>query len=127
MNCSRARITGTSSVPRPATLPALTDTQRQALDALHSLAMRRAVSIQLQPGDIIFFNNLTMLHARDAFVDNESKGRKRHLLRLILRNEELAYRLPPQLAEAWRALYDHDVKEERFPVIKEPFSIAVPH
>lgn len=37
----------------------------------------------LQPGDMQFINNHTILHAREAFEDweNEQDGGKRHLLR----------------------------------------------
>jgi len=91
------------------------------------LAKRRALEIQLQPGNMIFFNNLSMLHARDAFVDNAAEGQKRHLLRLILRNEEMAYVLPPQLAETWKTLYQHGFEEEHLPVKSELFSFAMSH
>lgn len=68
-----------------------------------------------------------MLHARDAFVDNEAEGRKRHLLRLVLRCEEMAYELPEQLEDTWKALYEHNVMEEVFPVKKELFTFACSH
>ena len=68
-----------------------------------------------------------MLHARDAFVDNDAIGQKRHLLRLILRNEEMAYTLPEQLRETWRGLYDHEVEDEMFPVKSELFTFANSH
>ena len=127
MNCSRSRITGTPSKPRPSYLPPLTQTQRQAIDAVHHLAAKNATRIKLQPGDMIFFNNMSMLHARDGFVDNDAMGQKRHLLRLILRNEEMAYKLPEQLRETWRGLYEHDVKEELFPVKGELFTFSCSH
>lgn len=127
MNCSRARITGTPCAPRPKSLPALSRTQQEAIDALHMLAKRRATKIQLQPGDMIFFDNLSMLHARDAFTDNATEGNKRHLLRLILKNDSPAHRLPAQLAETWKELYEHDVEEELLPVKKELFSYAASH
>ena len=128
MSCNRARITGTPSAPRPISLPALSKIQKQALDALHFLAERRAVKIQLQPGDMIFFNNLSMLHARDAFVDSNARGNKRHLLRLILKNSrDEAHELPPQLAETWKQLYEHDAEEEILPIEKQLFSRATEH
>lgn len=127
LNFSRARITGTPCAPRPPSLPPLSPTQRLALDALHALAAKHAMEIQLQPGDMVFFNNLTMMHARDAFVDNEAEGLKRHLLRLILRDEEMAYEVPGQLRETWRMLYDHKVSEEVFPVEEELFTWACSH
>ena len=128
MSCNRARITGTPSAPRPTSLPPLLKTQKRALDALHFVAKRRAVKIQLQPGDMIFFNNLSMLHARDAFEDGNARGNKRHLLRLILkrRNGE-AHELPPQLAETWKQLYEHDAEEEILPIEKQLFSRATEH
>lgn len=67
------------------------------------------------------------MHARDAFVDNEAVGRKRHLLRLVLRDEEMAYELPEPLEETWTALYDHSVDEEVFPVKRELFTFACSH
>lgn len=76
---------------------------------------------------MIFFNNLSLLHARDSFVDNEAEGHKRHLLRLVLRDEEMAYELPEQLKNTWQALYDHDVRDEVFPVKKELFTFACSH
>ena len=128
MSCNRARITGTPSAPRPPSLPPLSRTQKQALDALHFLAKRRAIKIQLQPGDMIFFNNLSMLHARDAFEDSNARGNKRHLLRLILKNSNgKAPELPPQLAETWKQLYEHDSEEEILPVEKQLFSRATEH
>lgn len=127
LNCSRARITGTPSAPRPASLPALTSLQRRALDALHYIAVKSATEIQLEPGDMVFFNNLSMMHARDAFVDDNAAGLKRHLLRLILRDDEAAYELPEQLKDTWKDLFEHEVEEEEFPVQKELFAFACSH
>ena len=76
---------------------------------------------------MVFFNNLTMMHARDSFVDNEAAGLKRHLLRLILRDDEAAYELPAQLKDTWKDLYEHEVGEEEFPVEKELFAFACSH
>ena len=76
---------------------------------------------------MIFFNNMSMLHARDAFVDNTAEGCKRHLLRLILRDDGMAFALPPQLARLWKTLYEHDVKDEYMPVKSELFSFAMSH
>ena len=83
--------------------------------------------MKLTPGDMIFFNNLSMLHARDSFIDDTTVGRKRHLLRLILRNEEMAYELPKQLEQTWAELYDHPVEEEIFPVKSKLFTFACSH
>ena len=54
-------------------------------------------------------NNLSVFHARDGFVD--APGRQRHLLRLWLRDPELAWETPAALKARWDELY-HDVTEE---------------
>ena len=89
--------------------------------------MKHATEIQLEPGDMVFFNNLSMMHAREAFVDDDARGLKRHLIRLILRDDEAAYELPKQLKDTWRDLYEHDFEEEEFPVEKELFAFACSH
>lgn len=76
---------------------------------------------------MVFFNNLSMMHARDAFVDDVAAGLKRHLLRLILRDDEAAYELPEQLKDTWKDLYEHGVEEEEFPVQRELFAFACSH
>ena len=77
---------------------------------------------------MIFFNNLSMLHARDAFEDSNARGKKRHLLRLILKSRNgKAPELPPQLAEMWKQLYEHDAEDEILPVEKQLFSRATEH
>ena len=68
-----------------------------------------------------------MLHARDAFVDDNARGNNRHLLRLILKKNDEAHGLPPQLAETWKQLYEHDAEEELLPIEKELFSRATEH
>lgn len=98
-----------------------------ALDALHAAAMDCAIKVDLLPGDLLFFNNLGMLHARDAFVDNVEVGQKRHLLRILLRNESRAWGLPGALEETWLSLYDHPTEQEAFPLKEELFTWAMSH
>ena len=89
--------------------------------------MKHATEIQLEPGDMVFFNNMSMMHARDAFVDDDALGLKRHLIRLILRDDEAAYEVPEKLKDTWRDLYEHEIEEEEFPVEKELFAFACTH
>ena len=61
--------------------------KEQALfDAYEAIAAdpRFYVEMDLQPGDIQFLSNHTMLHARTEYVDHEDPEQKRHLLRLWL-------------------------------------------
>lgn len=84
---------------RPSNIPLLTRRQGAALDALHFTAASLAYRVEYQKGDVLFFNNRRILHGREAFQD-EGNG-KRHLLRLWLRDEELAGTPPPPLDKVW--------------------------
>ena len=48
----------------------------------------------LEPGEILWFNNFTHLHARTAFEDWKEPERRRHLLRLWLSNAEMRPTVP---------------------------------
>lgn len=54
----------------PDNIPALTKEQHLALDALHFTTEAAALDIDLQPGDLEFFNNLSIFHARTASEDS---------------------------------------------------------
>jgi len=129
LSCSRARLTGTQSRPRPAQLPALSGCQRTALDRLHASCQAHALKIDLRPGDILIFNNLRMLHARDAFIDdpNDPNDTKRHIIRLIVEDDTREHVLPEGLEERCRVLYGHDPSVERFPIMEELFTNKVSH
>ena len=64
----------------------LSPLQVQALDLFDELANDPALNLQmeLQPGDMQFVHNHTLLHDRTAFEDFPEPERKRHLLRLWL-------------------------------------------
>lgn len=64
----------------------LDETQVAALDLVDEIARdpRFALQFVTEPGEIVIFNNLTVLHNRTAFDDAEEPELKRHLLRLWL-------------------------------------------
>jgi len=64
---------------------ALDDEDREALDLVESLALdpELALTFTLQPGEAVFANNFTVMHARTGFYDPPGAP-KRHLLRLWL-------------------------------------------
>jgi hypothetical protein len=127
MDCSRVRISGTSTRPRPRFLPPLSPKQLEALDIVQSLATKFAIKIRLQAGDFLAFNNLGMVHARDSFVDDESSGQKRHLLRIIAKDETKAWTVPEPLDEIRRALYAHEDKDDKFDIFRNPFMFSAGH
>lgn len=66
---ARRTFTGYWGLPRSSNIPPITEAQAEALDALHFLAEKHAVSLDFKKGDIQFVNNLSILHARDGFKD----------------------------------------------------------
>ena len=60
--------------------------QVEALDLIDEIASddRFALKFVTEPGEAVFFNNLTVLHNRTAFEDSPRPEEKRHLLRLWL-------------------------------------------
>jgi len=64
----------------------LTTDQVAALDLVDEIALDSdfALSFTTEPGEAVFFNNLTILHNRTAFEDAQDPALKRHLLRLWL-------------------------------------------
>lgn len=74
------------SARRFAGVAPLTPRQIEALDLFDALANDPQLNLimELQPGDIQFVHNHTILHDRTAFEDYPEPERKRHLLRLWL-------------------------------------------
>ncbi|KAK6526001.1 hypothetical protein TWF281_011042 [Arthrobotrys megalospora] len=77
--------------------------QREALNIVEIVADRNSIEIDLQTGDLLFINNLAVLHGRREFQDNEMA--KRHMLRLWVHNPVRAWQLPDSLKILWDCLY----------------------
>ncbi|KAG5646882.1 hypothetical protein DXG03_001958 [Asterophora parasitica] len=112
---ARRLFTGYLALPRSTDIPAITEAQAEALDAVHFLGEKYNLGLNFQKGDIQYINNLGVFHARDAFADTPEKHR--HLLRLWLRNEELAWKTPKELEDLWKRLYYTTTPDEQtFPL-----------
>lgn len=86
---------------------ALTDVQREALDAVQEVANRPELrlSMLMEEGDMQFLNNHSILHARTAFEDHADPDLKRHLLRMWIALPQGQRRaLSPDLAERYRVV-----------------------
>ncbi|ORX98191.1 hypothetical protein BCR34DRAFT_577451 [Clohesyomyces aquaticus] len=103
LNFSRRLLTGSDQSPRTANIPPITEAQAEALDAVHFIAQDNQLSISTAPGDLRFINNLGILHCRDSFQDGAHS--QRHLVRLWLRNEQMAWSTPTQLQMAWDRVF----------------------
>ena len=64
-------------------------TGMDALNAMHEIMSETEnhVDFVLKPGQIQFLNNAGVTHRRTAFVDHDEPDRKRHLMRIFLRDE----------------------------------------
>lgn len=131
LQVSRSRLFGTPTRPRPTWLPPVSAQQIEAVDALHVAGQDVARRFEFRSGDIIFFNNLRMMHARDGFVDGneEENTTKRYLLRLILKDErdDVNWEMPPEMQPTWKEIYDHDDEKEIVPIREELFSYKAGH
>ena len=80
----------------------LTPQHVEALDCFDRLAndARLNFLMRLEPGDMQFVHNHTLLHDRTAFEDWSDPAKKRHLLRLWLSSPE-ARPLPPVFAQRY--------------------------
>jgi hypothetical protein len=114
---SRRHFTGYGKQTRSPNIPPITEAQAEALDAVHFLAEEYSLGLNFQKGDIQYINSLGLLHARDAFKD--SGKHTRHLIRLWLRNDELAWKTPKPLQPIWQRLYSVAPEEQRFPLEPE--------
>jgi len=70
---SRRHFTGYGPQKRSTNIPAITEAQAEALDAVHFLAEKYSLGLNFQKGDIQYINSLRLLHARDAFTDSPEK------------------------------------------------------
>ena len=115
---ARRTFTGFQGLPRSASIPPITEAQAEALDTLHFLAEKHALGLDFKKGDIQFANNLSIFHARDGFTN--TADRQRHLVRLWLRDPELAWKTPDALVDRWDKVYK-DVQEEKQVFPLEPY------
>lgn len=69
---SRRHFTGYGAQKRSPNIPPITEAQAEALDAVHFLAEKYSLGLNFQKGDIQYINSMGLLHARDAFRDDET-------------------------------------------------------
>ncbi|XXG99560.1 hypothetical protein Hte_005899 [Hypoxylon texense] len=115
-----ARI-GPHPLSRDNSVPSLTPEQEEALVVLQKAARKHQVRLETQPGDIVFINNLSLLHAREAYSDSATSSR--HLVRLWLRNKKLGWAIPPSMKMPWDAAFGDraaKVVNRHYPIVPMP-------
>lgn len=118
MNFAREPLLGLDGVRRAAGLATLTDEQRRALDAVEEIARRNQIALEAEPGDMLFINNHGVLHSREAFED--AAASPRYLVRMWLKNPELAWALPRGLREGNERIYGENELGEQWNVVDAP-------
>lgn len=69
-------------------VPPFTEAQKEAIALFRKTVAECAVDLDFRPGDIQLLHNHVVLHSRSAYEDWPEPERKRHLLRLWLRDRE---------------------------------------
>lgn len=123
---SRRQLTGSLVSPRSKDIPPMTELQAEALDKVHFSAEKHCLTLECRRGDMQFWNNLAILHAREAFTDAEvQEGQaeqtvlgKRHLLRLWLRRDDSPWKTPYYLQKQLKEVYDVNDSDvaEKWPI-----------
>lgn len=90
----KAPLLGTPLIKRDPRMPAVSTKQLRAMAAVEELAKRFCVELDRKQGDIQFINNLSIMHARQAFRGANGKPSTRHLLRMFLRDSMNAWEKP---------------------------------
>ena len=118
LNFAPEPLKGVKGVSRAEGLPELSPSQLAALNMVQTCAKNCELVLDLQPGDMTFINNHAILHSRDAFRD--SAEQQRHIVRLWLQNQSLAWRLPEQLKQGNRRIYDQNEIMESWNIAPTP-------
>jgi hypothetical protein len=95
LNFVRHAITGHIDDPRASELPNAKPEQLEALDFIEEVALQHALILDMQPGDLTYVNNWAICHSRLPFQNDDKNTR--HLVRMWLKNESLAWNVPPEL------------------------------
>jgi len=109
---SRYPITGFSERTRNPVLPAPTKAQIEAIDAVHFMAAANAIPLPMGKGDMVFINDMAILHAREPFSEG-GVYLQRHLLKFYLRDPEQSWPMPPAVSNALMKIYGPNIEGGR--------------
>lgn len=118
MNFVPQSLVGLPNTARDTELPPLSPLQIEALDAVQRISEKHQVALSFQPGDMTFINNWAILHAREAFRDDLVT--QRYLVRMWLKNDTLAWKLPHPLQEGNRKIFHDKSLVENWNVVYTP-------
>jgi len=106
INFGKTFIAGHPKYPLSDEAPPLTSSQEVALRILMDTVRKHCFQLDTRRGDILFVNNLSVMHARNAFVDHAEPDNSRHVLRLWLRDSETSWPIADSLKYAGKHLWN---------------------
>jgi hypothetical protein len=102
----------------------LNEDQLKALGVVEEYAKKNCIEIMPQPGDVQFINNYALLHARRAWVDDNTTS-ARHYLRLGLHDPENAWPQPPGYEWLFGASLHVPPEQQTIPVTDfDPYGVT---
>lgn len=124
VNFAMTFLVGSDVYPLAADAPPLIPEQRQALEILSQICREQSLKLNPIAGDILFVNNLSILHARDAYQDRPELGKTRQLLSLMLRDDRLALQKPKCFREAGDNVFSRSPEKQILLTVDEWESFA---
>ncbi|KAK7414946.1 hypothetical protein QQX98_006271 [Neonectria punicea] len=119
---SRYGILGWQRTRNP-DLPAPTEAQIEAADAIQFIAMKNAFKLPAKKGDLLFANDMALVHAREGF-DEGGDVMKRHLIKMHFRDPEQGWGIPASLENEWKTVYSSNEpdgsRKETWNIFHEP-------
>lgn len=97
-------------------LPPVSEAQLEALNAVEVLARQDAFALPTRKGDVVYMNNLALLHGREQFTEKQQQQQdqkdraftQRHLLKLCLRDPVRSWAAPTSLLPVWERIYGNN-------------------
>ena len=74
------------------------------MDAVHFMAEANSMPLPMGKGDMVFINDMAILHAREPFSEG-GVFLQRHLLKFYLSDPDQTWPVPPTVADAWKKIY----------------------
>jgi Taurine catabolism dioxygenase TauD, TfdA family len=112
----KAPLLGSPRIHRDPSMPKVSDRQMHAMHVVQDLAKRFSTKLDRKQGDIQFINNLSIMHAREAYQGTNGKASTRHLLRMFLRDPEHAWDKPTRFRNSFEDPFTHG-RPQMLPII----------
>lgn len=104
-------------------LPTPTRAQIDAADAVQFIAMKNSFRLPAKKGDLLFANDMALVHARDGF-EEDGDVMKRHIIKMHFRDPEQGWSIPSSLENEWKKVYSptgsNGTMEETWNIFHEP-------